>query len=105
VQRIAVVPTKQLLGPFTILCLVINRTIGSGVFTVPPKVLAGTSSVGGALLIWGFIGVIVICGTLSWLELGLSIPFGIIGNGIVRKGSVPRSGGENNYVRYLFLPA
>jgi hypothetical protein len=44
-------------------------------------------------------GLIVICGTLCWLELGLSIPFHKINvNGEFRKVSAPRSGGEKNFV-------
>ena len=88
------------------MCMVLNRTIGSGIFTVPPKVLAGVGSVGGAILMWSFSGVIAICGALCWLELGLSIPFHRINdNGIVREVSAPRSGGEKNVVSYLDLPA
>lgn len=101
VQRIDIAPaTSQLLGPFTIVCLVLNRTIGSGIFTIPPKILAGAGSVGGAILIWTFSGLIVICGTLCWLELGLSIPFHKVEaeNGEVREVSAPRSGGEKNFV-------
>ena len=80
--------------------MVLNRTIGSGIFAVPPKVLAGTGSVGGALLLWAVGGIIVLCGTLVWLELGLSIPFHKIktDDGDVRKVSAPRSGGEKNFV-------
>lgn len=79
--------------------MVLNRTIGSGIFTTPPKVLAGTGSVGGALLIWVFSGAIAICGTLCWLELGLSIPFrNIREDGTVREVCAPRTGGEKNFV-------
>ncbi|KAH0556312.1 hypothetical protein GP486_005760 [Trichoglossum hirsutum] len=103
-QRFDVAPTaKQLLGPFTVFCLVLNRTIGSGIFTVPPKVLSGTGSVGAALIIWSFSGIIVMCGLLCWLELGLSIPFHLISeDGTMRKVSTPRSGGEKNFLEYIF---
>lgn len=81
--------------------MVMNRTIGSGIFTVPPSVLVGTGSVGGSLLVWTFGGVIAFCGALCWLEMGLSIPFHSIKdhNGIIREVSAPRSGGEKNIVR------
>ncbi|KAF2417528.1 hypothetical protein EJ08DRAFT_80031 [Tothia fuscella] len=83
--------------------MVLNRTIGSGIFTVPPKVLAGTGSVGGSLLVWAFAGIISICGVLCWLELGMSIPFRkITENGVIRKVSTPRSGGEKNWLEYIF---
>ncbi len=102
-QRFEVVPTqKQLLGRFTIYLLVLNRTIGSGIFAVPPKVLSGTGSVGGSLFIWFSCGIIVICGTLCWLELGLTIPFVTIRDqsGEEEEVSAPRSGGEKNFVSF-----
>lgn len=77
-----------------------NRTIGSGIFTVPPKVLGGTGSIGGALLVWAASGIIVLCGALCWLELGMTIPIHTISeNGRTVRVSAPRSGGEKNYVR------
>jgi hypothetical protein len=77
-----------------------NRTIGSGIFTVPPKVLVGTGSVGGALILWFASGIIVLCGVLCWLELGLTIPMHTVyENGDPKRVSAPRNGGEKNYVR------
>src|ERR1700712_207785 len=99
-QRLDLSPTTaQLLGAFDIICLVLNRTIGSGIFTVPPKVLAGTGSVGASLLLWLAGGIIILFAVLSWLELGLTIPMHTVyQNGEQRKVSAPRSGGEKNYV-------
>ncbi|KIM98696.1 hypothetical protein OIDMADRAFT_57042 [Oidiodendron maius Zn] len=95
--------TTQLLGAFDIFCLVLNRTIGSGIFTVPPKVLAGTGSIGASLLLWLAGGVIIICGMLCWLELGLTIPMHTVyENGTPRKVSAPRSGGVKNYLEYIY---
>ena len=37
------------------------------------------------------------CGLLVWLEFGLSIPFRRV-DGEEKERSVPRSGGEKNYV-------
>ncbi|KAF2099125.1 hypothetical protein NA57DRAFT_76358 [Rhizodiscina lignyota] len=104
-QRIEVTPsTPQMLGRFTVVCMVFNRTIGSGIWTVPSKVLVGTGSVGGSLLIWTASGIIAMCGALCWLEMGLSIPFYRIKdrNGIERDVSAPRSGGEKNFLEYVF---
>ncbi|OCK93857.1 amino acid transporter, partial [Cenococcum geophilum 1.58] len=101
--RFDVSPTNsQLLGRYTVLCLVINRTIGSGIFTVPPKVLAGTGSVGGSLFVWTACGIISLCGCYCWLELGLSLPLRtILENGIAKQVSTPRSGGEKNFLEYI----
>ncbi|KFY67516.1 hypothetical protein V496_01536 [Pseudogymnoascus sp. VKM F-4515 (FW-2607)] len=105
-ERFDVAPTKkQLLGRSTIYLLVLNRTIGAGIFTVPPKVLAGTGSVGGSLLIWFSCGIVVLCGTLCWLELGLTIPLVTIKNGTTgddTEVSAPRSGGEKNFLEYIY---
>ncbi|OCK75207.1 amino acid transporter [Lepidopterella palustris CBS 459.81] len=103
-QRFDLSPTTtQLLGAFDIICLVLNRTIGSGIFTVPPKVLAGTGSIGASLLLWLFGGIIILCAVLCWLELGLTIPMHtLIERGRPVRVSAPRSGGEKNYLEYIF---
>ena len=100
-QRIDVAPSApQRLGRFTIVCLVLNRTIGSGIYVTPSIILQATGSVGASLLLWAFGGLITTCGLLVWLELGLSIPVRLIpGTGELK--NVPRSGGEKNYVRFV----
>ena len=90
-------PIQKLHG-FTVVCLVLNRTIGSGIFVTPSRILMGTGSVGTSLLFWAAGAVIATCGLLVWLELGLTLPLSIPPGGIEKK-SVPRSGGEFNYVR------
>jgi hypothetical protein len=88
----------QLLGTFDIICLVLNRTIGSGIFTVPPKILAGMGSIGASLLLWLLGGLIILCAVLCWLELGLPLPMHTVRQGDeLVKVSAPRSGGEKNY--------
>jgi hypothetical protein len=73
---------------------------GSGIFTIPSKVLGGTGSVGPALLLWTLGGFIMLCGLFVWLELGLSVPIRTL-PGTDQKKSMPRSGGEKNFVRTL----
>ena len=61
--------------------------------------LKGTDSIGITLIIWAFAGTVSIAALLVWLELSLSIPrYELNGNNV----SVPRSGGEKNYVSKLF---
>lgn len=91
----------QRLGRLTIACLIINRTVGSGIFVSPAKVLRATGSMGASLCLWVFGGLFALSGVLVWLEFGLTIPRHTI-NGTER--SVPRSGGEKNYVSQ-HLPA
>jgi amino acid transporter len=93
-------PTSaQKLGRFTLVSLPLNRTIGSGIFVTPALILKGTGSVGASLLLWTAGAVIATSALLVWLELGLSVPRQRVRDG--SKKSVPRSGGEKNYVRVL----
>jgi len=61
--------------------------------------LKGTGSVGESLILWAFGGRVATCGLLVWLELGLTIPLRIVpDHANTGLKSVPRSGGEKNYV-------
>ncbi|KAH8900565.1 hypothetical protein GQ53DRAFT_862956 [Thozetella sp. PMI_491] len=62
-------PRKGRLGRFTVVCLVLNRTIGSGIFVTPALVLSGTGSVVKCIYGIGFL-------TLGNLA-GNAIAFGI----------------------------
>ncbi|GAB1317681.1 hypothetical protein MFIFM68171_07891 [Madurella fahalii] len=89
----------QLLSPFTVFCLIVNRTIASGIFTQPYNVLKGVGNPGASLLVWFSAGIIVLCITACWVELGLSIPRHVVGQHYV---STPKSGGDKNYLEYIF---
>ncbi|KAF2743492.1 amino acid transporter [Sporormia fimetaria CBS 119925] len=103
-QRFDVLPTDtQQLGRFTIVCLIMNRTIGTGVFVQPVNVLFLTGSSGVALLLWCVGGLIVFCIVLSWLELALSVPHHLIfHNERWERYATPRSGGDKNYLEYIY---
>lgn len=89
----------QLLGQWTIFFLVFNRTVGSGIFTVPFIVIRATQSLGVSLFIWAGCGIVVLCGACTWLELGLSVPrVTIEEDGDQIRVAAPRSGGEKNWV-------
>lgn len=64
----------------------------------PTVVMQGTSSVGISLVFWVLGAVIAIAGVLVFSELGLTIPRMHV-EGQQEKKSVPRNGGEKNYVR------
>ncbi|CAO1606103.1 hypothetical protein XANCAGTX0491_009602 [Xanthoria calcicola] len=102
-------PDTQKLGSITVMCLILNRTIGSGIYVTPAVVLRATNSVGISLLLWTFGAVFGLCGLLVWLELGLSIPkfqppdeSTASLEGEARFENVPRSGGEKNYLEYIY---
>jgi amino acid transporter len=101
-QRFDTSPSKrQRLGQFTVVCLILNRTIGSGIYVTPTKVLAGTGSVGGSLLFWAAGAIISISGLFVWLECSLSMPQRPV-SGHTEPRGVPRSGGEKNYLEFMF---
>lgn len=92
-------------NPFlSLLTCLVNK--GSGIFVSPGIVLRATGSVGVSLLLWTLGAIAGMAGLLVWLELGLSIPKfqpPDTANEPRREGekpfiSIPRNGGEKNYV-------
>lgn len=86
--------------------------LGSGIFVTPAIVLNATGSVGVSLLLWTLGAVVGMSALLVWLELGLSVPkYELPSRELTEAGeegatmlqSVPRNGGEKNYVS-LFQP-
>lgn len=76
-----------------------TRTIGTGIFESPQRVMRGTRSTGASLLLW-FGGVIYcLCGTHVYIEYGLNVPRYTI-DGVEQ--SVPRSGADLNYLQYVY---
>jgi Amino acid transporters len=91
--------------------LILNKMIGTGIFSTPSSIFAATGSVGVSLMLWvigksldlitTYIwtsgdmnltdsstgGFLTFCGLSVWLEFGLAIP---------------RSGGEKNYLEYIY---
>ena len=102
-QRLEFTPgAKDKIGRLTIIALILNRTIGSGIFLTPYRILAGTGCVGGALMLWTLGFLISLCGLYCWLECGLSMPQRTV-RGETEPRGVPRSGGEKNYVSHATL--
>ena len=89
---VEVLPSRsQRLGSFTLICLILNRAIGSGIFATPSKIIVATGNVGPAMIMWALGGLAALCGLYAWNELGSTILR-------TNRKSVPRSGGEKNYV-------
>jgi amino acid transporter len=95
-RKIYVPPDKQKIHWSTVGFLILNRTIGSGIFVSSASVLQNTRSPGVALMFWAIGGLLTLCVVLVWLEFGLSTPVKRVAGGVVQ--CVPRSGGEKNYV-------
>lgn len=101
------------LGWVSVVCIIINRMIGTrntfcctisstdmlpgtGIYRTPSTVINGTQSVGVTLLFWFCGACAAFAGTVVYTEFGLSIPRYVWRGDVV---SVPRNGGELNYVR------
>ncbi|GME65406.1 Amino acid/polyamine transporter I [Neofusicoccum parvum] len=89
----------QRLGYTSIICIIINRIMGSGIFKTPTTLMKGTQSVGVTLMFWFCGALATIAGAMVFVEFGLTTPRYLIDG---RKEAVPRNGGELNYLQYLF---
>lgn len=80
---------KREVGLVGSIALIVGSMIGSGIFVSPGGVLAESGSVGLSLVIWAAGGLLSICGSLVYVELGTVIP---------------ESGGEYSYLSKAFGP-
>ncbi|KAK4185802.1 putative high-affinity methionine permease [Podospora australis] len=93
---------KDSLGRFSVLMLIFNRMIGSGIFNSSSVIFYNTQSIGIALLLWLCGVCVALSGIILYIELGLTVPRWQRPDGV--KISTPRSGGELPYLNY-FLKA
>ncbi|CUS13314.1 unnamed protein product [Tuber aestivum] len=71
----APIPEKQKLGYMSTAALIINKMIGTGIFSKPSAILKLTGSKGGALFLWVAGGVMTLTGLFVYLEFGVALPF------------------------------
>ncbi|KAK3370380.1 high-affinity methionine permease [Podospora didyma] len=99
------VPDSRRIGVMGAVFLILNKMIGTGIFSTPSSIFAATGSVGISLLLWaagllhpslpledafsnaGPAGMLTLSGLSVYLSFGLAIP---------------RSGGEKNYLERIF---
>ncbi|KAJ6445270.1 low-affinity methionine permease [Purpureocillium lavendulum] len=67
--------------------LILNKMIGTGIFSTPSSIFAATGSVGVSFILWLVGGLLTFFGLSVFLEFGLAIP---------------RSGGEKNYLERVY---
>jgi basic amino acid/polyamine antiporter, APA family len=77
------------LGLYTTIAFVIANMVGTGVFTSLGFQLAGISNSVSILALWIIGGIIALCGSLVYSELG---------------AAMPRSGGEYHYLSKIYHP-
>ncbi|KAI0171910.1 amino acid transporter [Hypoxylon sp. FL1284] len=80
-------PEDRKLGYISTALLIVNRMVGTGIFSTPSTIMQATNSVGAALLFWVLGGIMCFCGLLVYIELGTTLP---------------RSGGEKNYLERIY---
>ncbi|KAF9041462.1 APC amino acid permease [Panaeolus papilionaceus] len=78
---------KRQLGLFSAAFLIFNRVIGTGIYATPSNILRASGSVGVALIMWLVGALIAACGTAVYIDLGTGLP---------------RSGGEKNYLEFIY---
>ncbi|EGW30698.1 methionine permease [Spathaspora passalidarum NRRL Y-27907] len=81
--------SQEKLGTLSCISLIVNKIIGTGIFSNPSPIFQYThGNVGIFLLLFFLGGVIIFCGLLIYLEFALNLPF--------------KNGGELNYLMRSF---
>ncbi|OAP58286.1 hypothetical protein AYL99_07376 [Fonsecaea erecta] len=88
------------LGYTSIACIIVNRMVGTGIFRTPTTVAHGTHSVGYSLVFWAAGAIVAVAGVLVFAEFGMTVPRLPVEDE-TEKQSVPRNGGEKNYLEYM----
>jgi amino acid transporter len=75
------------LGTFSAINIILGKTVGVGIYSIPSSVFNSVGSVGASILLWVLGSLISFCGLAVYLDLGAAIP---------------RSGGERIYLERIF---
>ncbi|KAL1410672.1 methionine permease [Vanrija albida] len=79
-------PGRRQIGLVSAVFIIFNRMLGTGVFATPSAILSLSGSVGLALFMWVIGSIIAAAGMMVYVVWGTSIP---------------KNGGEKNYLEYL----
>ncbi|KAF2272400.1 uncharacterized protein EI97DRAFT_445851 [Westerdykella ornata] len=97
-HHVATKTTRHPLGLFSVVAIILQQMIGTGIFRTPWTLMQVTGSVGITLIFW-FVGAITaMAGAVLYIEFGVSLPRHLIDG---RVEPVVRNGGDLNYVSYL----
>lgn len=61
------------LGVTSSVFVILNKMIGTGIFSTPSGIFAATGSVGVSLFLWVIGGVLTFCGLSAFVEFGLTV--------------------------------
>ena len=75
------------LGTFSAINIILGKTVGVGIYSIPSSIFNSVGSVGASLTLWIIGSLISFCGLAVYLDLGTAIP---------------RSGGERIYLERIF---
>lgn len=95
-----------MLKVFSTTLLIVNRVVGTGIYTTPAQIIKSTNSVGATLLFWVLGGIMTVgeClltpGVLFWYGFLTSMAAGLFVY-LEFGTAIPRSGGEKIYVSFL----
>ena len=78
---------ERKLGTFSAINIILGKTIGVGIFSVPSSIFVDVGSVGMSLLVWSIGAAISFCGLAVYLDFGTALP---------------TSGGEKVYLERIF---
>ncbi|KAL2886617.1 High-affinity methionine permease [Ceratocystis lukuohia] len=81
------IPEDRKLGVMSTALLIVNRMVGTGIFSNPASVIKGTKSVGASLIFWVLGALMTLAGLFMYLEFGTALP---------------RSGGEKVYLERVY---
>jgi amino acid transporter len=80
-------PSSGKLGTFSAINIILGKTVGVGIYSIPSSIFNSVGSVGASLSLWVIGSLISFCGLAVYLDLGTAIP---------------RSGGERIYLERIF---
>jgi amino acid transporter len=75
------------LGTFSAINIILGKTVGVGIYSIPSSIFNSVGSVGASLTLWIIGSLISFCGLAVYLDLGTAIP---------------KSGGERVYLERIF---
>lgn len=75
------------LGTFSAINVILGKTVGVGIYSIPSSIFESVGSVGASISLWVIGSLISFCGLAVYLDLGTAIP---------------RSGGERVYLERIF---
>lgn len=72
-EQVFIIPNDRKLGFISVLFLIVNTMIGTGIFSTPANVYRGVNSVGPAMILWSVGAILTICRYQSLFPMELNV--------------------------------